>query len=97
MDKLNNEDLNKVSAGTDGKDLPTLEEAAQWLYSYGGYCVSCGCPVTEMTPRQGPDFAGYGDYTYIFNCKCQGPAPWDGVYVTYDSVFKKWWSSSIHH
>lgn len=69
MDKLNNEELNKVSAGAADDQVPGLEWMELWLHNHGGHCKHCGTPVTEFQALSGPLKAGSW-YEYNFLCKC---------------------------
>ncbi len=69
MDKLNNEELNNVSAGVNGQEAPGLEWMELYLHNHGGHCKNCGTPVTEFQPFLGPVKAGKF-YEYTFLCKC---------------------------
>lgn len=73
MDKLNSEELNKVSAGAADNNVPGLEWMELWLHNHGGHCKRCGTPVTEFQVFNGPLKIGSW-YEYVFLCKCT-PSP----------------------
>lgn len=88
MEKLNNEDLQNVSAGGNSHDIPDLEYAEVLLHEHGGKCKSCGTPVQEWEPFNGPTKAG-SYYNYIFLCKCSHPRCLQEM--TYLPEDKDWW------
>lgn len=90
MEKLNNDELQNVSAGGDDHDIPRIDVAMVMLWEHGGRCKYCGTPVTELEPIKGPINKGVY-YSYLFQCKC--PAPTNLMPVNYYPDTNKWYFS----
>lgn len=87
MDKLNNEELQSVSAGGDSSDIPSLEKVFVYMCDVAGQCKYCGTPTYGMHFLGGPDVSG-NVCTYHFQCKC--PSPNNAVDLRYYMDTKSW-------